>query len=117
VVYEDVLGENEIRVVLATLAGSDEVQTVVPIGWGGDRFRLYQAPEGPALVWYVVWDDPRSAERFHRSAAGLQRTSRAGYRAALDSLRVGERAATRLVLAPTGWRRWASLPLVTESAR
>ncbi|HWB40682.1 MAG TPA: hypothetical protein VG500_05465 [Gemmatimonadales bacterium] len=117
VVYEDVLGENEIRVVLATLAGSDEVQTVVPIGWGGDRFRLYQAPEGPALVWYVVWDDARSAERFHRSAAGLQRTSRAGYRAALDSLRVGERAATRLVLAPTGWSRWASLPLVTESAR
>ena len=25
----------------ASLAGSDEVQTVVPLGWGGDRFRVY----------------------------------------------------------------------------
>ena len=40
--YEDVLGENEIRVLLAVLAGSDEVQTVVPIGWGGDRYRVYR---------------------------------------------------------------------------
>ena len=47
VVYEDVLGEAEIRVMLATLAGSDEVQTVLPIGWGGDRYRLYQ-PAGRA---------------------------------------------------------------------
>ena len=89
VVYEDVLGENEIRVMLATLAGSDEVQTVMPIGWGGDRFRLYPTPDGEALVWYVVWDDARSAERFLRSAAGLGRTSRPGYRATLDSVRVG----------------------------
>ena len=68
VVHEDVLGENEIRVLLAALAGSDEVQTVVPIGWGGDRFRVYEAPGGPALVWYVVWDDQRSADRFLRAA-------------------------------------------------
>jgi hypothetical protein len=115
--YEDVLGENEIRVVLATLAGSDEVQTVMPIGWGGDRFRVYPAAGGDALVWYVVWDDVRSAERFLRSAAGLRRTSRPGYRATLDSLRVGSRPATRFVLAPTGWARWDGLPQVTEPPR
>ena len=40
--YEDVLGENEIRVLLAVLAGSDEVQTVMPIGWGGDRYRVFR---------------------------------------------------------------------------
>jgi hypothetical protein len=113
VVYEDVLGENEIRVILASLAGSDEVQTVVPIGWGGDRFRLYRTAEGEALVWYVVWDDARSGERFLRSAAGLRRTSRPGYRAALDTVRVGERSATRFVLAPASWSRWNSLPAVT----
>ena len=113
VVYEDVLGESEIRVILANLAGSDEVQTVLPIGWGGDRYRLYQPAEGPALVWYAVWDDTRSAERFLRSAAGLRATARAGYRAALDSLTVNGRTATRYVLAPTVWERWGKLPEVT----
>lgn len=113
VVYEDVMGEAEIRVILATLAGSDEVQTVLPIGWGGDRYRLYQPDQGPALVWYLVWDDARSAERFLRSAVALRNTARRGYRAALDSLTVGGRPATRYVLAPRGWGRWAALPEVT----
>ena len=113
VVYEDVMGEAEIRIILATLAGSDEVQTVLPIGWGGDRYRLYQPNEGPALVWYVVWDDARSAERFLRSAAALRTTARRGYRTALDSLTVGGRPATRYVLAPQGWEKWGALPKVT----
>jgi hypothetical protein len=116
--YEDVLGENEIRVVLAHLAGSDEVQTVVPIGWGGDRFRLYTTAAGPALVWFVVWDDAPSAARFLRSAAaGLRHTARRGYRAALDSLAVDGRPATRYVLAPADWPRWKDLPAVTVGAR
>jgi hypothetical protein len=118
VLYEDVLGENEIRVVLAHLAGSDEVQTVVPIGWGGDRYRLYQTSTGPALVWYVVWDNAASAGRFLRSAgAGLRHTPRRQYRAALDSLDVEGRPATRYVLAPADWPRWESLPSVTVSGR
>jgi hypothetical protein len=109
--YEDVLGESEIRVLIATLAGSDEVQTVMPIGWGGDRFRVYDTPEGPALVWYVVWDDERSRDRFLRgSEASLRRTSRKSYRAALDTMTVGARAGTRYVLAPDGWGRWGRLP-------
>jgi hypothetical protein len=118
VLYEDVLGENEIRVVLARLAGSDEVQTVVPIGWGGDRFRLYQADGGPALVWYVVWDDAISAGRFLRSAgAGLRHTARQGYRVALDSLAVDGRPASRYVIAPAGWPGWKDLPTVRVDAR
>ena len=118
VLYEDVLGENEIRVVLAHLAGSDEVQTVVPLGWGGDRYRLYRTADGPALVWYAVWDDTRSADRFLRSAGpGLRHTPRHAYRAALDSLDVGGRPATRYVLAPADWPRWESLPSVTVSGR
>lgn len=115
VLYEDVLGENEIRVILATLAGSDEVQTVVPVGWGGDRFRLYRTPAGEALVWYVVWDDGRSGERFLKSAAGLRRTSRPGYRAALDSVRAGGLPATRFILAPVGWEGWQALPEILVS--
>ena len=111
IIHEDGLGESEIRVLLAVLAGSDEVQTVVPIGWGGDRYRVYEAPGGPALVWYVVWDDQRSADRFLRSAgAGLRRTGRAGYRATLDTLSLGGRPATRYVLAPTAWAKWGAVP-------
>jgi hypothetical protein len=111
IVYEDGLGESEIRVLLATLAGSDEVQTAVPIGWGGDRYRVYDTPGGPALVWYAVWDDQRSAERFLRSAGPrLQRTGRPGYRATLDALTLAGRAATRYVLAPAAWARWGSVP-------
>jgi hypothetical protein len=110
-IYEDVLGEDEIRVLIATLDGADEVQTVVPLGWGGDRFRVYDAPGGPALVWYVVWDDARSAGKFlSGSGPALRRTARSGYRAALDSLGSGGRPVTRYVLAPDRWARWDSLP-------
>ena len=116
VLHEDVLGESEIRVLLATLSGSDEVQTVVPIGWGGDRFRVYQTAGGPALVWYVVWDDQRALERFQRSAApGLRRTPRPGYRAALDTVTVSDRPGLRYVLAPENWGLWNGLPTAAEA--
>ncbi|HJX88548.1 MAG TPA: hypothetical protein VJ277_13365, partial [Gemmatimonadales bacterium] len=68
-------------------------------------------------VCYVVWDDAASAGRFLRSAAGLHRTPRPQYRAALDSLDLEGRAATRYVLAPSGWARWRALPAVTVTAR
>ncbi|HET9725970.1 MAG TPA: hypothetical protein VFP28_03575 [Gemmatimonadales bacterium] len=114
VLYEDVLGENEVRVLLAALARSDEVGAVIPLGWGGDRFRVYQAPTGPALVWYVVWDDQRAADRFARTAGpALGRTKRPGYRAQLDTLTVEGRPAVRYVLAPEQWARWRALPPVS----
>jgi hypothetical protein len=112
-IYEDVLGEDEIRVLIAMLDGADEVQTVVPLGWGGDRYRVYDAPGGPALVWYAVWDDARSAGKFlSGSGPALRRTARPGYRSALDSLDAGGRPMTRYVLAPDRWARWDSLPEV-----
>jgi hypothetical protein len=116
VLYEDVLGEIEIRVLLASLAKSDDVESVVPIGWGGDRFRVYDTAGGPALVWYVVWDDPRSADRFVRTAGpSLRRTARPGYRSALESMTVDARPAVRYVLAPEGWLKWGGLPVVAVS--
>lgn len=113
-VYEDALGENEIRVLLAALAGSDEVQTVVPIGWGGDQYRVYATATGPALVWYVLWDDQRAADRFLRAAGpALRRTARAGYRAAVGAASVDGHPGIRYVLAPGGWPRWATMPIVS----
>jgi hypothetical protein len=113
VMYQDALGENEIRVLLAVLAGSDDVQTVMPIGWGGDQYRVFDAPGGPALVWYVAWDDQRSADRFMKTAGpALQRTARPGYRAAIDAVMVVGKPGVRYVLAPVGWERWGKLPTV-----
>jgi hypothetical protein len=111
VLYEDVLGEGEIRVLMARLAGAGEVRAGGPLGWGGDRYRVYQSPAGPALVWYVVWDDQRSAERFTWGYGGkLRATARPGYRTQVESLTLEGRPATRYVLAPTAWDDWSRLP-------
>jgi hypothetical protein len=113
VLHDDVLGENEIRVLLAVLAGSNDVQTVMPIGWGGDRYRVYESAGGPALVWHIAWDDQRSADRFLKTAGpGLRQSGRPGYRAALEAATVAGKPGVRYVLAPAGWNRWASLPEV-----
>jgi hypothetical protein len=110
-VYEDVLGEGEIRVLMARLAGAPEVKTRTPIGWGGDRYRVYSSPTGPALIWYVVWDDSRSADRFTWGYGGrLRATSRPGYRTELEALELEGKPATRYVLAPADWDGWGKIP-------
>ena len=111
IVYEDVLGEGEIRVLMAQLAGSSEVRSKGPIGWGGDRYRVYATPAGPALVWYVVWDDPKSADRFLWGYGGkLRSTARKGYRTELENFELEGKPATRYVLAPEGWSGWGHVP-------
>jgi hypothetical protein len=111
IVYEDVLGEGEIRVLMSQLAGSSEVRTRGPIGWGGDRYRVYATPAGPALVWYVVWDDPKSADRFLWGYGGkLRSTARKGYRTVLENFELEGKSATRYVLAPEAWDDWGQVP-------
>jgi hypothetical protein len=111
VLYEDVLGEGEIRVLMARLAGTPEVRVTGPIGWGGDRYRVYHTPDGSALVWYVLWDDKRSAERFTWGYGGkLRSTARKGYRTVLESFELEAKPATLYVLAPEAWRGWGEIP-------
>lgn len=113
-IYEDVLGESEIRVLMARLTGSSELRTAGPIGWGGDRYRVIPTPGGPALVWYVVWDDRRSAERFTWGYGGkLRQTSREGYRTLLESFDLEGKPALRYVLAPVAWKGWGDVPMVS----
>jgi Zn-dependent peptidase ImmA (M78 family) len=112
--YEDMLGELEIRVLQAQLRGAD---AVVPgtgaLGWGGDLYRLYDTPNGPALVWYVVWDDAQSGDRFLALAGErLRGGRRPGYRVAVDPATVSGRSAARVVIAPERWSEWAALPTV-----
>jgi hypothetical protein len=111
VLYEDVLGEGEVHVLTARLRGAADVSADSSIGWGGDRYRVYRTPEGPALLWYVVWDDQRSAESFEKSYGDrLRTTSRPGYRATVAHIEVEGRPATRYVLAPETWKLWGALP-------
>lgn len=111
VLYEDVLGESEIRILMARLAGTPEVRVASPIGWGGDRYRVYETAAGPALVWYVVWDDRRSAERFTWGYGGkLRATTRKGYRTVLEDFELAGKPATLYVLAPEAWQGWGEIP-------
>jgi hypothetical protein len=112
--YDDVLGESDMGVWVASLSGATQLRKAAPRGWGGDRYRVYRTPDGPALVWYVVWDDPRSAERFITAFGGkLRQTSRSRYRSSLESVEISDRPATRYVLAPASWKGWDNLPVTT----
>lgn len=109
--YEDVLGEFEIRILTAELTGTPEVTTAVPIGWGGDRFRVQNGKGGAALVWYTAWDDSASADQFkNHTAALLARHRKLGYRLEIDPLLLGGHPSIRIILAPSAWNGWAHPP-------
>lgn len=104
VVFEDALGELEMRVLAATAAGESRVAHGTPLGWGGDRYRVVETAAGPALVWYVVFDTPAAADRFARTTgAWLRARTRDGYASALERFELNGRPALRWVFAPVGW--------------
>ena len=110
---EDVVGELELQMLIAQLAGAASLGRPAPIGWGGDRYRLLKAPGGAALVWYLVWDDPESATAFRKgTGAALAARRLPGYRVAFDTLTLGGAPADRYVVAPDAWAGWQRLPEV-----
>jgi hypothetical protein len=116
VVYEDNLGELEIRILLATLTGQDLLESALPLGWGGDRYRLYQDPAGPALVWYTAWDTPRAAQRFRSAITDpLSSTAPPGYLSRVDSVALDGVSGVRVVIAPEAWSAWSNLPAAGTS--
>ncbi len=111
VIYEDTFGEYEMLVLRSALAGIDVVATDVPLGWGGDRMRVYRSPQGPALVWYSVWDTELDRRHFVERVLGrLPRQDRAGYRTAIDQVPLGSVPGVRVVIAPDQWSGWQALP-------
>jgi hypothetical protein len=113
--YEDLLGELEARILEAELIGG-AAESGVPLGWGGDRYRVYRTPAGSALVWYAVWDAPRHADRFaERITRPFVEQSRPGYRNAVERLDVGGRPGIRLTAAPAQWEGWTAPPDVEVS--
>jgi AcrR family transcriptional regulator len=117
VIFDDTFGEFDIDLLRAVLVGATSPRTDPAIGWGGDRLRIYRSPAGPALVWVTTWDAPRFASQFHdQIAAPLASHNRPGYRIAIDTIPGSSRPTVRVVVAPTGWSRWKSLPQVRIEA-
>ncbi|HET7041119.1 MAG TPA: hypothetical protein VFI13_03835, partial [Gemmatimonadales bacterium] len=110
--YTDVLGAEEMRILLAEARGQEALVDPVALGWGGDRFALYDAGGKPALVWYAVFDT-RGARTALASALARWPPARAGYRSVVDTLSIDGRPGLRLVVAPGGWSRWSALPSAT----
>jgi len=109
--YEDVLGEFDIRLLMQELTGRKASDAALPLGWGGDRFRLDEGNGGPALVWISVWDEPRHRNWF-LSATGNRFKARAkpGYKAQVDTMTVDGRAGLRYAIGREGWTGWQALP-------
>ena len=109
--HEDTFGEFEIALLRSALRHDSGVDTDQAMGWGGDRLQAFRTPDGPALVWVTVWDEPRFAQRFRSQVADpVAALHRAGYRTGVAALQVGGKAAIRIVIAPDGWGRWKALP-------
>lgn len=63
-VYENGIGKLETELFLEEHLGADARGAAE--GWDGDRYQLLRSPDGArTLVWYSVWDDDASADRFH----------------------------------------------------
>jgi hypothetical protein len=114
VLFEDTMGELGVQTVASVSSGRNEIVTEPAAGWAGDRFRAYRTPAGPALVWYIAWDDGASLERFESGpGARLRARERTGYRTLIERVReAGPAPVTRLVIAPVDWPGWRKLPVV-----
>ena len=60
--YTNTLGAMETAVLLRELVDADAAEAAR--GWGGDRYALVDTPNGPALAWWIVWDDQVARDRF-----------------------------------------------------
>jgi hypothetical protein len=114
VLADDNVGELEMHMLLAQLTGRNSLpEDPFPLGWGGDRYRLYATNDGPALIWYVVWDDAVDRDRFHAATGNRLPKPAAGYRVELGKGTVDDRPASRFIHAPSGWSGWSNPPLVS----
>jgi hypothetical protein len=116
VLYEDVMGEFDLRVLaadLANAASNSDIMTPLALGWGGDRYRVYETRTGPAMVWYILWDDLVSRTRFlATSGQRLELRRRLGYRMELSNPTIAGHPATRIVIAPNEWLGWKQVAAV-----
>ncbi len=100
--YQNTLGELETSIFLSQYLGQAGDRDAR--GWDGDRIALLRGPKGQdALVWYSVWDDSASADRF---ADAYRRTLalRHGRRGVVTRRQVQGRPVVAVVETPAGAR-------------
>ena len=115
VLLQDDLGELDIRTLEAVAGDTTALGQTPPIGWGGDLYRLYQTPDGPALVWYTAWDNGAAATRFGAAVGqALAQQARPGYRSELVPVDIAGHPGFRWTFAPVTWNRWARPPLLSQ---
>lgn len=75
------LGEFETRLFLYQQLRNQDDAVRGAAGWDGDRYVVWQTPQGPAIAWASVWDTPSDAADFYallqRVRDGWNRPSRA----------------------------------------
>jgi hypothetical protein len=64
VLYDDVLGEFEVRIFLTELTGSESTGAAGALRWAGDRYAVFETDGEFGLVWWSVWDNETAANRF-----------------------------------------------------
>jgi hypothetical protein len=69
VIYENGLGEFEMRVMLYVHLDDHGSAFRGAAGWDGDRFRVYRSGNSDALFWASVWDTDEDADEFAEIAA------------------------------------------------
>lgn len=62
--FENGLGEFEMRVLLFVLLGDQNAAVRGAAGWDGDRFRVYRRGNSDALFWASVWDTEADADEW-----------------------------------------------------
>ena len=62
-IYENGMGEMEVRILLEEVADAD--LSGVDVGWDGDQYALFRTEDGrESLVWYSVWDSAEDRDAF-----------------------------------------------------
>ena len=99
-VYTNTLGQLETSILLTEHLG--EAAASAAQGWDGDRYALMEGPGGDeALIWYSVWDDSASADRFAVTYRRLLR-QRAGTTGLVERMEVEGRPVVKVVSVPAG---------------
>lgn len=100
---EDVFGELELRLLADERAGLTTMDRAVALGWGGDRYRVWRTPDGPALELVIVWDDARAAQFYAPVLDRVIAPLPAGRRGTLTAFQLNGKPASRVLIGPKGW--------------
>ncbi len=101
--YSNNLGEFETRLFLYQHLNNEEDATRGAAGWDGDRYVVFDTPQGPGLAWATVWDTPEDAADFYNLMQRLRDADRNAKRGTLVTTgEIGGRAVVLWVDVPAG---------------